>query len=281
MGVPNRIDRTLSITFIDISITSSDGQIFAVNLSAAATLTDAINAINAVTTVNVTAQLDQDSAGIELIDNTAGVDALSVTQSGSSLPITGGIDLTLPSDDFTITASDGQTFRIDLSDAISVGDVIDLINTAAAGVVTIQLTDTGNGLELIDQTVGIGSLTITQSGGSQAAEYLGFLQLGQTQVVSLSDRLTSEDRNYLETDSVFNTLIRLRDALQNNDITAIERAVAKVDADIDRVTFSRAEVGAVSRVSHSRSEDWKTRRSISARYSPTRLMSILSRQFLS
>ena len=100
-------------------------------------------------------------------------------------------------------------------------------------------------------------------------------------MVSLSDRLTSEDRNYLETDSVFNTLIRLRDALQNNDITAIERAVAKVDADIDRVTFSRAEVSAVSRVSHSRSEDWKTRRSISARYSPTRLMSILSRQFLS
>ena len=67
---------------------------------------------------------------------------------------------------------------------------------------------------------------------------------GSASVDVRSGSLQSTDRNYLETASVFNTLIRLRDALTSADIPAIERAIASIDQDIDRVSFARAEVGA-------------------------------------
>lgn len=152
--------------------------------------------------------------------------------------------------DFTITASDGVgtvDLPIDISSAETVQDVIDLINNHAlnntAGVaVTARLNVTGNGIELVD---GAGQpLTITSAEGSQAAEYLGLLPADTTTVTSATGVLSGADKNYLETPSVFTTLIRLRDALAANDITAIEDAIAGIDADLDRVTFSRSEVGA-------------------------------------
>ena len=81
---------------------------------------------------------------------------------------------------------------------------------------------TGNGIELVDQTGGAGALSVTAAEGSTAAQYLGFVADGQTQSNPLSVHvdgaghqvLTSEDRHTLETDSVFNTLLRLKTALR-------------------------------------------------------------------
>jgi len=244
VGVPTKDDASVAITLADLEITASDGQEFSVDLSGATTLTDAINTINAVTTINVTAQPDADGNGIELIDNTTGFERLTVAQSGPDIQINGGIGFSLPSDDFAITAISGQNFRIDIGSAKTVGEVIDAINSATGGAITAQLADSGNGIELVDNTAGPGELTVTALSGSQAAEYLGLVGQGETQNSSATGTLTGTDQNFLETDSVFNTLIRLRDALQDNDINAIERALAKVDSDINRVTFSRAEVGA-------------------------------------
>jgi len=244
VGVPTRDDTSVAITLADLEITTSDGQEFNVDLSTATTLADAINAINAVTTVNVTAQIDEDGNGIELIDNTTGFERLTVAQSGPDIPINGGIGFSLPSDDFAITTIDGQNFRIDVGSAKTVGEVIDAINTATGGAITARLADSGNGIELLDNTAGPGELTVTALSGSQAAEFLGLVGQGETQNSVATGTLTGTDQNFLETDSVFNTLIRLRDALQDNDINAIERALTKVDSDISRVTFARAEVGA-------------------------------------
>lgn len=152
--------------------------------------------------------------------------------------------------DFTITASDGVgtvDLPIDVSGADTVQDVIDLINNHTlnntAGVaVTARLNVTGNGIELVD---GSGRpLTITAAEGSQAAEYLGLLPTDTTTVTSASGVISGADTNYLETPSVFTTLIRLKDALAANDTTAIESAISGIDADLDRVTFARSEVGA-------------------------------------
>ena len=55
--------------------------------------------------------------------------------------------------------------------------------------------------------------------------------------------LTSEDRHTLETDSVFNTLLRLKTALQGNDTEAIGRSLDSLDTDINRVNFARADIG--------------------------------------
>jgi len=244
VGVPTNDDVSVALTLADLEIIASDAQAFSVDLSGATTLADAINTINVATAGNVTAQLDADGNGIELIDNTTGFERLTVTQSGPDIPINGGIGFSLPSDDFAITTTDGQNFRIDIGSAKTVGDVLDTINTVTGGAITAQLADSGNGIELVDNTAGPGALTVTVLQSSEAAEFLGLVAKNETVNASVTDTLTGTDQNFLETDSIFNTLIRLRDALQDNDINAIERALAKVDSDIGRVTFARAEVGA-------------------------------------
>jgi len=125
--------------------------------------------------------------------------------------------------------------------------VIDRIGAAAAdaGVnVTARLVGTGNGIELVDASVGGGTLTVAGVEGSQAAEYLGFLPNGPvTTDGSGNQLLTSGDRHTYEVDSIYNTLIRLRSALEAGNSEAIGEAVARLDVDLDRITFARGEIG--------------------------------------
>lgn len=58
--------------------------------------------------------------------------------------------------------------------------------------------------------------------------------------------LTGRDPNPLEVDGVYNSLIRLHDALVGNDLSALERAFKLLDQDLARITFARAEIGASS-----------------------------------
>ena len=252
VGVPSKAAFELNIHSDSVTLTTSDGQPIDVDFSAVTNLNEAINEINtdADNTGLVTAQQATDDDGnlinrIELIDNTTGLQRLTVSQSGGPIPVTGGIDLTVPAIDFNIAARDGTVFAIDVSNAKTVGDVLDLINGAAGngGLVTAQLAASGNGIELVDSSGGGGTLSVTKIGGSQAAEFLGLVDKGEPSKSSVSDTLTGTDRNPLETDSVFNTLIRLRDALASNDLPAIERAAANLDNDIERVTFAQADVG--------------------------------------
>lgn len=67
---------------------------------------------------------------------------------------------------------------------------------------------------------------------------------GQETVTSAGATITSEDRNPEQVDSVFNTLLRLRSALEDNDTIAIGEAYAELDEDLNRATFARSEVGA-------------------------------------
>jgi flagellar hook-associated protein 3 FlgL len=96
---------------------------------------------------------------------------------------------------------------------------------------------------LVDSTTGTGSLTVTEAEGSKAAELLGFVPTGQTQASSSTGVLQSKDNNTVESDSAFNTLIRLKQALQANDTEEIGRSITRLDADISRVTFARSDIG--------------------------------------
>src|SRR5262249_13197241 len=144
---------------------------------------------------------------------------------------------------------------VDLSGATTVQDVIDRINTNAANNVgstkiVAQLARTGNGIELVDQsTVTTGDLVVTDVQGSQAAQHRGFLTGDQTQTSSHTTDgsgnyvLQSTDRNTIEPDSVFNTLLRLKDALSHADAEEVGRSIDRLDTDISRVTFARSEIG--------------------------------------
>lgn len=167
-----------------------------------------------------------------------------------------GVPVSETGDDLRITARDGTQLSIDLAGATTVQDVIDRINNHANNntgttAVLARLANSGNGIELVDASTGtaVGPLTVDALEGSQAAEYLGFVGADQTQVTSTTTDgsgnyvLASTDRHTLETDSVFNTLLRLRTALQNNDTEEIGRTIGKLDIDLDRVNFARSEIG--------------------------------------
>jgi len=259
-GVESKETTVVNLDTADVTITVSDTSSFTVDLSGAASINDAIIAIN--TDVNnddgggaplVTAQLSADGNGIDFIDNTTGTQRLTVTQTGA--PIAGlpdGVGVSIPVIDFHITTKDGTTLAIDVSGAQTVGDVLDLINNHTDNddgggnlLITARLNTFGNGIELVDSSGGLGDLTITRIDSNRAAEHLGLLER-DTDTKSTSgavDTLTGIDQNSLETDSVFNSLIRLRDALDDNNLPEIERAAALLDQDIDRVTFAQADVG--------------------------------------
>jgi len=248
IGVPTKDAYEFHLSHSQVEFTTSDGSSFDVDLVGGADATDAVNSINASigNTGLVTAQLSGDGKRIEFVDHTVGTGRLTYNESGP--PITAlpeGLDLTIPAIDFNITAQDGTELAIDLSGAATVGDVLDRITNAAGngGKVTAQLADSGNGIELIDNTGGGGPLRVTSLEGGNAAEYLGLVAKGETETTSVTDRLTGSDRHALETESVFNTLVRLRDALKVDDLAETTRAGAQLNEDLDRVTFARAEVG--------------------------------------
>ncbi|MCA9236569.1 MAG: hypothetical protein KDA44_13930 [Planctomycetales bacterium] len=253
-------------------------QVFTLDFSQSETVEDLLNVLNG-SDAGLLAEINADRTGVNVRSRLSGTDfqigengGQTATQLGLR-SLTGATKLnqfnygvgiptqrslllepppaTTPVNDFTIVADDGAGGTVDLdldiSAAETVQDVIDLINNHAqnnTGGIAIEarLTGVGNGIEIVDANGR--PLTLRSDFGSRAAEYLGLIPEGETEVTDAGGAITGTDRHYLETDSVFTTLTRLRDALANNDITAIERAIAGIDSDITRVTFARSDVGA-------------------------------------
>ncbi|HYO23941.1 MAG TPA: hypothetical protein VEQ85_03245 [Lacipirellulaceae bacterium] len=244
VGVPTNADGAITITSSTLALTTRSGLAINVDLTGVATPAAAITAINAATGANVTAQPASGGSGIRLIDHTVGAVPLNVAQSGAPLSITGGIPAQIEAPDFTIATRDGQSFNVDVSGASTIDEAIAAINAATGGDVTARIATFGNGVELVDNTVGAGQLAVTKSPNSQAAEYLGLIPMGSSTRASATGTLTGTDQHLLESSSVFTTLLRLREALETGDVAGMERAISQIDADISRSTFARAEVGA-------------------------------------
>jgi flagellar hook-associated protein 3 FlgL len=265
----------------DLSITARDGTTITVDLDSATSLTQVAQLINGapgnhIGTTAVTASVTPDGLGIRLEDASTVTTGDLIVQGNAAAETLGFVspgaasisdntanlagDFTLNSyqhtqaDDLVIVSRDGTELWIDVTGAKTVQDVIDLVNNHsrnnnATTAVEARLSATGNGIELVDtSTVTTGDLTVRAAEGSQAAQLLGFIPQGATQASSStgsggSYSLTSEDRNTLEVDSVYNTLIRLRTALQDGDPVAIQEAVDRIDVDLNRVIFARGEIG--------------------------------------
>lgn len=288
LGVPttSSLEQLDTAKLDNLRIVARDGTALVVNLSGSTTLQDVADKINSAVgnntgTTAVLAQLSANGNQINLVDSSTantttfrvestvgnqaaeylGLVAQGAAQSTSPMSDVAGNSLlsggNVLGNDLMIKAADGTELWVDLAGAQTVQDVIDRINNNPAndGVPTKQiqarLALTGNGIELVDQTGGAGTLSVSVAEGSPAAEYLGFVAHGQTQSSASAVHvdgsghqvLTSEDRHTLETDSVFNTLLRLKTALQQNDTGAIGQSLERLDTDISRVTFARSEIG--------------------------------------
>jgi flagellar hook-associated protein 3 FlgL len=154
--------------------------------------------------------------------------------------------------DFEVALSDGTTFTVDLvpGDTTSVAGVLAKINAdAAAAGLTIgngpgefqaRMDPNGNGLVLEDFRGGAAPVKVTSLNGYAAAD-LGFLDGAAT--TGTPATLTGSDRTSVRVESLFTTLIDLRDSLEADDPRGITFAGERLEADLDRLNRARALVG--------------------------------------
>lgn len=244
------------------------GETYTIGLASAETVEDVLNLLNH-SGAGVLAEINKTATGINVRSRRSGVD-FSIGENGGTTATQLGLrtfttDVRLEdlnhgrgvdiSDgvDFTIRLTDGTELAIDLDpDAHqTIGEVLELINdTAAAAGASLEarLASYGNGIELVDESSGTETLTVTRAFPSRAAIDLGMVPQGQQSsdppAGAPAQTLTGRDVHPLEAEGLFTALVRLQQALEANDPSEIKRAVAMLDGGVLDLNLVRAKVAA-------------------------------------
>ena len=183
-----------------------------------------------------------------------GVRSLTTSTSLSDLNLGQGINpIGNGTPDFVIDRPDGSQLSISLTGAQTVGDVLNLINNASgnqnpANKITAQLSTMGNGIQLSTAAAGGGGFQVVAQNASQAAQELGLVPSGNTTSAPATvsggvATITGSDPNPQEVAGVFNTLLRLSQALTTDDQPEIQRTTGLLDQDSSRVSLAQSELG--------------------------------------
>jgi flagellar hook-associated protein 3 FlgL len=232
-----------------------------VDLSTATTVQDIINAINNAG-VNVLARINEAGTGIDVFNQVSGT-SLTIGENGGTtaadlgirtlngatlldeLNFQRGFETKEGEDDLRITAKNGSTVDVNLDGAVTVADVIDIINTATAdaGVsISASLASLGNGIRIVDGTGGAGDLSVTPLNSSHAATDLALVKT----VTGEETELLSDDTNPMRTDGILSALVELEEALRRDDTQDITLAAERLEAFMPEVTRIHGVVGARS-----------------------------------
>jgi flagellar hook-associated protein 3 FlgL len=262
------------------------GQVRDVDLSAAATLEDIRNAIESAG-LGLRVEINADGSGINVLNEVASsrAAALSIEEvlgngmtatrlgirtmsaqtrisdfndgrgvqivTGGANSETGEPDPTRDVD-FEIRLGSGARFTVDLrpQDMATVQTVLDRINEQAAtagisvpGDFQAEMSQSANGIVLRQNSAFAAAIEIEPHNNSLAADQLGLMGLSSDG----SGIFRGEDRARVRVDNVFSALIDLREALLNNDTIGITLAGERVEAVTDRLSQTRATVGAYAR----------------------------------
>lgn len=190
-----------------VRITDRSGSTAVIDLTSVVTVNDVVDQLNRATGVNILAEIDGDALKItdasgqaanDLVIQDVGSGAtatsLGLTGSSGTGELTGaaintvgkdtyvsslndgnGIRSVSALDDLNITTNGGGSFDINLSNALTLEDVIDTIETATAGDVTATFNPDGTGLSLTDNTGNGAGFAVTGLNDSKAALDLGIL----------------------------------------------------------------------------------------------------------
>ena len=238
-----------------------------VDLSSARTLQDILNAINTAG-VGAKAVINGSATGIDVINLVSGTEMRVTEQGGStadalgilSLHATGllsdlnhgkGVRATAGGPDFRITSRDGTTVDVSVSGAVTVQDVLDAINHAAAAAgASIQavLNPTGPGIRIDDTSGGTGILSVERLNSSFAIDDLGLNRRANAG----ENFLIGDDVAGVRADSVFSALMDLESGLRRNDTAAINQAAQELEAFAPELARLRGIVGARSQAMHNR-----------------------------
>jgi flagellar hook-associated protein 3 FlgL len=271
---------------VDFTIRRNDGVTLDIDISGAQTLGDVINLINNHPDNlgpgnQVVARMATFGNGIELVDdNPTGAGSLAIlkafgsdaaidlglvergaTESGPSTPATAAtaqLTFSAPhhlNTGLSITANQAGTgldgVEIVFEDTL-VGDTASAVYDSSAKRLTISLdasATTANSVVAAIQSEGTFSASLDTSGDptNDGTGIIGTTGTVGTTAGGQAEVFVGADRNPQEVDGVFNTLLRLKDAIQNFDLTAVSRAIDLLDDDLERVNFGRAEIGARGR----------------------------------
>ncbi|MFQ6048911.1 MAG: flagellin, partial [Phycisphaerae bacterium] len=256
----------------------SNGQLSAtVDFSGASTVQDVLNAINNAG-VAVLARINQAGTGIDVVNRLSGSE-LRIGENGAAAAEELGIRSlhagTLLSEldggrgvqavegaDFRVYCSDNSVyFDVDISGARTLQDVIDAINTAAAGaglsVGTVppgeflaDLAATGNGIRLTDNLGGSDQLRVERLNLSPAIDGLGLS--GKVGAGSGPVSLVGDDTHGIVPDGVFSALYRLREGLLDGDRGTVTAAGQRLGELMRQVNRWQGLVGARSQAMQAR-----------------------------
>ena len=242
------------------------GEAFDINLDDARTLGDVVIAINR-SGANVRAELDEAEGRLRLRSLRFGVD-YSVGENGGTaaanlgirtattrtrldeLGKTAGVLRNTGGTDVVIRRPDGVELELNLDDAETIGDVIDLIrnhpDNQDASKVLVDLAVVGNGLTL-RAPPGADPMTVRQVGFSDAGTRLGWIPRGDAEavgeVIAAFDEIGGADYAPLDAGGAMDTLLRLKTAIAEADLPEISRLQARLDEDFDRATQTRGRIG--------------------------------------
>lgn len=228
-----------------------------IDLSAAVTIEDVLNTLNGAG-LYVKAEINAQKDGIDVMTALSG-GTLTIGENGGStatdlgirsMPASVGLTelndglgvRAVTGDDFQVQRRDGVTFDVDVSSATSVQDVLDLINTDPGnigGLLVAQLATTGNGIELVDTSVGASDLSVTTLNASPAAPDLGIVKT----VPNPGATLTGDDVRPVGQEGLIRALMDLRDALNADDSLAITHATERLEQSGNHMVATRAEIG--------------------------------------
>ncbi len=248
------------------------GKTYNIDLTNTTTLEDIFNKIEG-SGAQVRADITPDGSHIRVRSTLSGVD-FSIGESGGSLATRLGIRTvgaqtplsTLnhgrgvsmgDNGDVIFRRNDGTEFSVDLANTATIQDVIDRINNDSNNLnvdskITAQLNSFGNGLTFtspaaLPAVTTPTAIAIRAVSGNAAAKDLGIIPKDKDIVQGTANAngftIVGADPNPQEVSGVFNSLFRLRDAIQSNDLDGIGRASALLDEDLNRLSATRASLG--------------------------------------
>lgn len=220
------------------------------------TIEDLLNAVNSSGTATV-ARLSADSSGIEILSHLAGAD-LFIEEAGgqtardlglvippSDVPLArlhGGRGLIpVDGDDFRVTLRDGSVLDVDVSDAETLGAVVELINNhpGNGGLLVAEAVEPPTRLRLQDHSGGAGDLSVTVLNGSFVAGGLGIEASSSTGTIEGEDLSPGGVR----LESVFDGLGLLYDGLVGSSEVTLRRSLEALQAAETKVLHTRASLG--------------------------------------
>lgn len=227
--------------------------VFNLSFSSATTVQDVLNIVNG-SGSGALARINAAGNGIDIVNPTQGV-TISVADNGGQLATQLGVRSLSPATalsqlnggrgvqtgtgaDIRLTDKNGTVYDVELNGAATIADVMSRITTATGGAITATFSNTGNGIVLTDSSGGAGSLSVESVNFASAAADLGLV--GTT----TGTTLTGTDVNPVRAEGVFDSLLRLANALQQNNQGEITKAAAALQNDLSRVVRVRGDNGA-------------------------------------